>query len=76
MSTAEEFAAKQRRFETLCRNVFSGGEGAELLAHLQKVYVQGKLYFDTDRETVYAIGQRDLVEQLSEYIVQPVEDVS
>ncbi len=53
--------AENKRFETLIRNVFGSGQGKELLESLSVVYCDGKLCFDDDRSTVYAVAQRDLV---------------
>ena len=62
--TAEDFIKLEQRFQTLCRNVFSSGQGAELLDHLKRVYIDGKLFQDTDRATVYCVAQRDLIMEL------------
>lgn len=75
MNPAENIVKKQKRFKTLCRNIFSGGEGKELLEYLENVYVNGRLYFDTDRETVYSIAQRDLVMQLRHYVITAEDGV-
>ena len=64
MPSAEDFIKLEQRFKVLCRNVFSSGQGAELLDHLKRVYTDGKLYQDTDRATVYCVAQRDLIMEL------------
>ena len=61
---ADEFLKMEQRFKTLCRNIFSSGQGLELMEQLERVYCDGKLFQGTDRETVYCIAQRDLIMEL------------
>jgi len=63
-ANAVELVAKANRVKVLCRNVFSTTEGRELLAELRSIYCDGKLYCNTDRDTVYFVAQRDLVLEL------------
>ncbi len=51
-------------FRNLCRSVFAQGNGQDLLGKLEKIYCDGKLYCDSDRDTVYFIAQRDLILEL------------
>jgi len=67
MKTPEQLVIDAERFKTLCRHVFSGGEGQELMKHLQRIFVNVPLYQDTDRETVYMVAQRDLVMELASH---------
>ena len=55
---------KVEKFNTLCRNVFSTVQGKELLELMEDIFVDIKLFQDTDRKTVYYIAQRDLVMEL------------
>ncbi len=64
LPTAEEFLVTSSKFEKLCQSVFGSGSGKELLEQLERIYVDGKLYQQSDRETVYCIAQRDLVMEL------------
>ena len=64
MMDAKDIIENANRIRTLCRNVFSSAQGKELLDELKKVYCDGKLYCDTDRDTVYFIAQRDLILEL------------
>ena len=65
--TAEALIDGADRISTLCRNVFSTTEGRELIQELRKVYAEGKLYCDNDRDTVYYIAQRDLILELESH---------
>ncbi len=58
--------AENERFRILCRNLFSSGDGKELIESLSRIYCDGKLYQETDRATIYAIAQRDLVLELKD----------
>ena len=71
--TAAEIVKKADRTKILCRNVLGSGEGRELLDDLRRIYVDGKLFANTDRDTVYYIAQRDLIMELI-YNVQEVPD--
>ena len=64
LPTAEEFLAQSNQFEKLCQTVLGSGSGKELLEQLQRIYVDGKLYQNNDRETVYCVAQRDLIMEL------------
>ncbi len=64
LPTAEEFLTQTNKFEKLCMSVFGSGSGKELLEYLERIYVDGKLYQNNDRETVYCVAQRDLVMEL------------
>lgn len=57
---------KVEKFNTLCRNVFSTAQGRELLELMENIFVDIKLFQDTDRKTVYYIAQRDLVMELKD----------
>ena len=61
---AQEIVARANKVKNLARSVFSSAQGQELLAELKHVYCNGKLYCDSDRDTVYFIAQRDLVLEL------------
>ena len=61
---AEQFLEMEKRFRILCGTVFSSGSGKELLEQLERVYCDGKLFQNNDRETVYCIAQRDLILEL------------
>ena len=39
-------------------------QGKELLGQLERIYVDGKLFQDSDRDTVYCVAQRDLIMEL------------
>ncbi len=65
--------AENERFRTLCRNLFSSGDGKELIESLSRIYCDGKLYQETDRATIYAIAQRDLVLELKDITRSGVE---
>ena len=69
MRTAEQIKKDNLRFTILCRNVFSSGEGPELIKHMKRLFVDVKLYQDTDRETVYSVAQCDFVRELESHIV-------
>lgn len=64
LPSAEAFLEKEKQFRVLCSTVFSSGSGKDLLDYLQRIYCEGKLYQNNDRETVYCIAQRDLVMEL------------
>ena len=64
LPSAEDFIDKEKRFKILCNTVFASGSGKDLLAHLKRIYCDGKLYQNNDRETVYCIAQRDLILEL------------
>lgn len=64
LPSAEDFRKKEAEFKNLCKQVLSGGLGADLLDHLERIYCEGKLYQNNDRETVYCIAQRDLIMEL------------
>jgi hypothetical protein len=59
-----EFIKMEQDFKILCRNVFGSGQGKEVLAHLERIYCDGKMYQNSDRETVYCVAQRDLILEL------------
>jgi hypothetical protein len=61
---AADFQKAEQAFKTLCRNVLSSGQGKEMLEHLERIYCDGKLYQNNDRETVYCVAQRDLIMEL------------
>ena len=61
---AAEFIKMEQRFQTLCRNVLGSGQGLELMEQLERVYCEGKLFQNSDRETVYCVAQRDLIMEL------------
>ena len=54
----------EQRFKILCRNVLGSGQGLELLEQLERIYCDGKLFQNSDRDTVYCVAQRDLVLEL------------
>lgn len=62
--TADEFLKMERDFKILCRNVFGSGQGKQALEHLERIYCDGKMFQNSDRETVYCIAQRDLILEL------------
>ena len=63
----DEFAAKHERYKTLLRNVFSSGDGKELMTHFRRLFVDVRLYGTTDRDTAYAVAQRDLIMEIIEH---------
>lgn len=64
LPTAEDFLELERKFKSLCMSVFGSGQGKELLGQLERIYVDGKLFQDSDRDTVYCVAQRDLIMEL------------
>ena len=64
---AQEIVARANKVKNLARSVFSSAQGQELLAELKHVYCDGKLYCDSDRDTVYFIAQRDLILELEHH---------
>lgn len=66
MRTVDEIKKDNENFKTLCRRVFSSGEGRQLMEHMERLFIDVKLYADTDRETVYAVAQRDFVVEMKE----------
>ncbi len=66
LPSAEEILSRGDRYRTLCRNVFSSYEGKELIVMMKEIFVEGKLYCDNDRDTVYFLGQRDFVLELAD----------
>ena len=69
MKTVAEIQKDNRRFTTLCRNVFSSGEGKELMEQMHRLFVDVKMYQGTDRETVYVVAQRDFVMELKGHTI-------
>ncbi len=67
MRTVDEIQQEARDFKALCRRVFSGGEGKQLMDHLQRYYVDIKLYADNDRAMIYNVAQRDLVMEMKNH---------
>lgn len=61
---AEDFVKLEKKFRQLCQGVLGHGQGIELLEHLERIYCDGKLYQNSDRETVYCVAQRDLIMEL------------
>ena len=59
---------KVEKFNTLCRNVFSTAQGKELLELMEDIFVDVKLFQDTDRKTVYLVAQRDLIMELKGHL--------
>jgi len=64
MIEASEMLKRSQRYKTLCRNIFSSGDGKELMKIMKEVYCDCALFYSTDRETSYYIGQRDIVLEL------------
>lgn len=48
-------------YVNLVKQVFSSEAGSKLLQVLIKDYAMGNIYSDVERDTVYKLGQRDLV---------------
>jgi hypothetical protein len=69
MKTIAQIQKDNERFNNLCRNVFSSGEGKELMGFLKRFYVEVKLYQGNDRETVYAVAQHDLIREIESHVV-------
>lgn len=69
MRTIDEIKKGNQRFNILCRNVFSTAEGRELMDHMKRLYVDVKLYQETDRATVYAVAQCDFIRELESHTV-------
>ena len=67
MMDAQEIVARANKVKNLTRSVFSSAQGQELLAELKNVYCDGKLYCDSERDTVYFIAQRDLILELEHH---------
>lgn len=61
---ADDYFKLKDRFSVLKRVVFGTVEGKELLSLLEQRYVNCKLFQENDRDTVYAIAQRDLIIEL------------
>ena len=61
---AEHFVNLEKQFKILCGVVFSSGSGKDLLDQLRRIYCDGKLYQEKERDTVYCLGQRDLIMEL------------
>ena len=70
MKNASDIVKDVQRFNTLCRNVFTGGEGQELMEALERIFCDVKLYAETDRATVYAVAQRDLIIELKSHVIR------
>ena len=64
LPSAEQFLETEKQFRVLCTTVFASGSGKDMLKHLKRIYCDGKLYQNNDRETVYCIAQRDLIMEL------------
>jgi hypothetical protein len=62
---ANEVIKRSQEVKTLCRSVLGSGLGKDLLEHLTRIYVEGNLFQETDRDTVYCIAQRDLIMELT-----------
>ena len=61
---AEHFLKLEHDFKVLCRNVLGTGQGLDLMKQLKRVYCEGKLFQNSDRDTVYCLAQRDLIMEL------------
>lgn len=64
----EDLEKRRTRFDTLCRNVFSTHEGQELMKMLESMFCDIPMYQETDRLTVYAVAQRDLVLEIKSHV--------
>lgn len=64
MKTREEIIRDNERYDDLVRRVFVSPDGQELLAMMQKTFVEGPIYDESERATVYALAQRDFVLEL------------
>ena len=69
MRTVEEIRSDAKRFNTLCRNVFSTHDGGELMNHMKRLFVDVRLYDDDERKMVYNVAQHDFVRELESHIV-------
>lgn len=69
MRTVDEIRKDNENFQGLCRRVFSSGEGKQLMNHMERLFLDVKLYHSTDRETVYAVAQRDFVIELKSHAI-------
>ena len=74
MVDAQEIIKRADRLRTLTRQVLGSGSGKELLEELERVYVQGKLYQETDRATIYAVAQRDFILELKAMVDNDLGD--
>ena len=61
MQTAEDYVKKHKAFQDCVRGLFSTTHGKDILQHLKEVYVDGSLYHKTDRDTAFALGQREVI---------------
>ncbi len=66
MNNVDEIIKNANRIKQLTRSVFSTAQGQELMKELKKIYCDGKLYCNNDRDTVYFVAQRDLIIELSD----------
>ncbi len=66
MNNAEEVVKNANRVKKLTQSVFNTSQGQELMKDLKKIYCDGRLYCNNDRDTVYFIAQRDLIIELSD----------
>ena len=53
---------------TLIRNVFSTPDAKELMEHWDDLYVNCRLYAHSDRDTAYAVAQRDLILEIKDHL--------
>lgn len=74
MKTVEQIQEENRRFINLCQITFSSGQGAELLELMKRIYVDVRMMHSTDRDTVYAVAQRDLIMEIENHSKFRMED--
>lgn len=62
--TANEIIAESQDFQKKVKFLFGTGTGKEVLEYLKHIHVDGQLFCDTQRETDFALGQRQVVMDL------------
>ncbi len=60
-----EMIREAARHQLLIQRIFGSGDGKELLEIWNKHYVLCDLYSESERATTYAIGQRDIILNIS-----------
>ena len=62
-----DFVENAAKYKDLCRRVLNSPNGKELVAHWDRLFVDVPLYQGSDRETVYAVAQRDLITEIKDH---------
>ena len=63
--TAEEVIQRVEAHKQKIRDIFGSGAGKEVLDFWLQNVANAKLFYDDERTTAYAIGQRDFILELS-----------